>query len=384
MSEARSQRALWALLFGNLVIGTGVLLPAGMLNSLTADLNVDAARAGLLMTVGGIVVGFGAPVLAGLTSKIDRRFLLCAALVFYVLGFTASAFVTDLNVLLVMRAFTVVGAAIFTPQAAATVGLLVPMDKRGPAIGFIFIGWSLASVFGIPLGAMLGEAIGSKGTFALMAAFAACAAVTVLVLVPSGLKVQPLQLSSWLQVVRSPKILLVLCVTLCGLSGQFAVFTYLAPILRSSYGVSAHTIAIIFFVSGVAGVLGNILATRKIGSIGIDRTILIALFSVAAGLAIVALGWGNAIAFVIGASLWSAGGFAANSVQQSRLVAIAPALASATVALNSSFVYFGQSVGSAVGGTLIAQGAGPSMPLAGLAFILTGIALSYLASRLAK
>lgn len=384
MFETHSQKALWALLFGNLVIGTGVLLPAGMLNTLTIDLNVSAASAGLLMTVGGIVVGFGAPLLAGITSKIDRRFLLCAALFLYVVGFAASAFVTDLNLLLVMRALTVVGAAIFTPQAAATVGLLVPMEKRGAAIGFIFIGWSLASVFGIPLGALLGDAIGSKATFALMAAFAAFAAMTVLVYVPAGLKVQALQLSSWLQVMRSPKIILVLLVTLCGLSGQFAVFTYLAPILRSSYGVSANTIAMIFFVSGVAGVLGNILATRKIGSLGIDRTIVIALLSVASGLAIVAIGWGNAIAFVIGASLWSAGGFAANSVQQSRLVAIAPALASATVALNSSFVYFGQSVGSAVGGTLIAHGAGPSMPLAGLAFILAGIALSYLASRLPK
>jgi predicted MFS family arabinose efflux permease len=107
---------------------------------------------------------------------------------------------------------------------------------------------------------------------------------------------------------------------------------------------------------------------------------MIALGAVAVGLALVAAGWGNAWVFLAGACLWSAGGFAGNSIQQGRLVGIAPALASATVALNSSFVYFGQSVGSATGSQLISGGAGIAMPLAGLAFIAMGLACSVLAA----
>jgi MFS transporter, DHA1 family, inner membrane transport protein len=381
MSNTQSQKALWALLFGNLIIGTGVLLPAGMLNTLTTDLRVSAASAGLLMTVGGIVVGFGAPVLAGLTSKIDRRMLLAFALGLFVVGHVASAFATDLNILLALRALTVAGAAIFTPQAAATVGLLVPPEERGAAIGFIFVGWSLASVVGIPLGSLLGEALGSKVTFGLMAALSLVALAAVFAIIPSGLKVQPLHLSSWLAVLRNRKLLLVLLVTLCGLSGQFVMFTYLAPILRDVYQLASTHIAMIFFVSGLAGVGGSMLASRYVGKFGPDKSVLFALGAVATGLIIVAAGWGNAIAFLIGACLWSAGGFASNSVQQGRLVGIAPALASATVALNSSFVYFGQSVGSATGGRLIVEGAGITMPLAGLAFIVAGLALSYAASK---
>ncbi len=376
-----SSKTLWALLFGNLVIGTGVLLPAGMLNTLTADLDVSAANAGLMMTVGGIVVGFGAPILAGLTSRIDRRMLLTLALGLYVIGHVASVFATNLNVLLALRAITVAGAAIYTPQAAATVGLIVPPERRGAAIGFIFIGWSMASVIGIPLGSLLGEALGSKATFGLMAALAFAALIVVWSVVPSGLKVQPLARSSWLAVFRNRKLLLVMLVTLCGLSGQFVMFTYLAPILRDTYNLSSQFIAFIFFISGLAGVAGSTLASRYVGRIGPDKSVLLALGTVALGLIIVAAGWGNAIAFLFGACLWSAGGFASNSVQQGRLVGIAPALASATVALNSSFVYFGQSVGSATGGRLIGDGASVTMPLAGLVFILAGLALSYAASK---
>jgi MFS transporter, DHA1 family, inner membrane transport protein len=381
MSDSNSQKALLALLFGNLIIGTGVLLPAGMLNTLTADLNVNAASAGLMMTIGGIVVGFGAPILAGLTSRIDRRMLLTIALVLYAVGHIASALATNLTTLLVLRAVTVAGAAIFTPQAAATIGLIVPPERRGAAIGFIFIGWSLASVIGIPLGSLMGEAIGSKATFALMAGLSIVGMAAVFVFIPSGLKVQPLQLSSWLAVLRNRKLILVLIVTLFCLSGQFVMFTYLAPVLRDAYGLTSQWIAAIFFVSGLAGVGGSTLASRYVGKFGADKSVLIALSALAIGLAVVAVGWGNAFAFLIGACFWSAGGFAANSVQQGRLVGIAPALASATVALNSSFVYFGQSVGSATGGRLIANGASAIMPLSGLAFILAGIAISYVASR---
>ncbi len=139
-------------MFGNLVIGTGVLLPAGMLAAFIADFGVTPATAGLLMFVGGLVVGIGAPVLAGLTTTLDRRLLLTLSLVIYAVGHIGATLTTNFNVVIALRALTVIGAAIFTPQAAATIGLLAPAEKRGGAIAFIFIGWSLAAVIGIPRG----------------------------------------------------------------------------------------------------------------------------------------------------------------------------------------------------------------------------------------
>src|SRR5580765_5310237 len=124
------QAALWAFFAGNFIIGTGILLPAGMLNDLSAGLGVSPATAGLLMIAGGIVVGFGAPVFATFTSRFDRRHLLVGSLMFYAAGHALSALAPDFWTLLALRAVTVVSAGIFTPQAAATVGLMVPTEKR--------------------------------------------------------------------------------------------------------------------------------------------------------------------------------------------------------------------------------------------------------------
>lgn len=382
MTAQTSQRALWALMFGNLVIGTGVLLPAGLLSAIMADVGVPAARAGLLMTVGGLVVGFGAPMLAGFTSRIDRRMLLVFALGLYVLGHVGAVTTGNFTLLLVYRALTVAGAAIFTPQAAATVGLLVPPERRGGAIAFIFIGWSLASVIGIPLGSVLGQAIGWRETYLLMAVLSGVGAGTVWAVLPGGLRVQPLALASWVRVLTDVRLLVVLAVTMFSMSGQFTLFTYVSPVLAVSYGLGPQPIALVFLLVGAAGVAGNYVASRAAGSFGPERSILLALACVGGGLALIWAGWGVVWVFVLGGCLWGVGGFAANSLQQSRLVALAPSLASATVALNTSAVYLGQSLGSATGAALIADGAGPEMPAAGAVFALAAMACSVLAQRM--
>ena len=294
-------------------------------------------------------------------------------------GHAAAAFTTDFTALLVLRALTVAGAAIFTPQAAATVGLLVPPERRGTAIAFIFIGWSLASVLGIPAGSLLGAAIGWRATFGLMAALSGLGAVMVWAVLPGGLRVAPLNPAIWLRVLTDLRLLAVLAVTMFAMSGQFTLFTYISPILGGEYGLGPHAIALVLLAGGAAGVAGSIAATRFATRIGLERSIFAALALVAAGQALIWAGWGQPAAFALGAVLWNFGGFPANSLQQGRLVALAPALASATVALNTSFVYLGQSLGAATGGQLIAGGPSPRLAVAAVAFVLAAMVLSYAA-----
>jgi MFS transporter, DHA1 family, inner membrane transport protein len=380
MPAPDTKTTLWALLLGNLVIGTGVLLPAGMLTAFMADFAVDAGLAGQLMLAGGLVVGIGAPLLAGWTSRIDRRHLLSFALALYAAGHVGATLTTDFTALLVLRAITVIGAAIFTPQAAATVGLIVPAAGRAGAIAFIFIGWSLASVAGIPLGSLLGDAIGWQSTYFGLAALSAATAAIVWRTVPQGLVTPRIDLAAWGRVFRNPVLLIVLCVTLLSMAGQFTLFTYLSPILKGPYGASANAVAITFLIVGGLGVVGNFIGARVAGRLGVDLTIGIALGLMAAGLVVIALGYGNLAVFLLGGCLWGFGGFASNSLQQSRLVALAPSLASATVALNTSFVYLGQSLGSAAGGLLI-RDFGAAMPWAAVAFLLAALGLSVIAAK---
>jgi MFS transporter, DHA1 family, inner membrane transport protein len=373
---------LWLLLFGNMVIGTGVLLPAGLLNAIAQDFQVDVTTVGLLLLVGGVVVGFGAPLMAALTSGIDRRKILCFALCVFAAGHFVSIYVTNFWLLVVVRAVMLVGAAIFSPQAAATVGLLVPPEKRAGTIAFIFIGWSVASVAGIPLGSLIGAQFGWQTAYGLAGGLALIGAMGLWFTLADGLRVAPLNAAAWKTALTSPVVLVVLLVTLFSMAGQFTVFNYLAPILRQAYYATPVDIAVAFAVAGMAGVIGNSLASRLVSFWPVDRVIALALGCLGIGLLIYALGFGNYTVAVIGMGLWGLGTFSSNSLQQSRLVGLAPELASATVALNTSVVFFGQAMGAGLGGVMIKQGVSATSGYVAVGLIVLALSVSLIASRL--
>ena len=129
---------------------------------------------------------------------------------------------------------------------------------------------------------------------------------------------------------------------------------------------------------GISGLAGNVLLTRSISRIGPDRGARLALALVASGLllwTLVSLLAPTLAGMAVVVVVWGSGSFAFVSAQQARLGSSAPALASASIALNSSSLYAGQALGATAGGALLATlGYGALAPAglltAGLALLL--------------
>ena len=162
-----------------------------MLGELAHGFDVSIPSAGLLL-VSGVVVALGAPLSAAFTSAVDRRWLLAASMLVCVACHAASALAPNFAVLLAISLLLAIPAAIFTPQAAATVGALFPTERRAGAITLIFIGWSLATVGGMPLGGYVAHTLGWRVAFLIVAALSALALLGVWLTVPQGVKIAPL------------------------------------------------------------------------------------------------------------------------------------------------------------------------------------------------
>src|ERR1700760_3831888 len=148
---ARRRLAPTALMFGNIVTGLSVFAPAAMLAELSSGLDVSVRHAGLLITFGAIMLFIGSPLTAWLTSRIERRTLLAGTLAVLALANAASAFTPDFASLLVIRLIMLAIGALYTPQAAGTAALIVPAERRGSTIAYVFLGWALAAAVGLPL-----------------------------------------------------------------------------------------------------------------------------------------------------------------------------------------------------------------------------------------
>jgi predicted MFS family arabinose efflux permease len=377
-------RALWALMVGNFVIGTGVMVVPGTLTDISHSLNVSIPQAGQLITAAAILMGLGAPAFASLVAGWDRRRLLALSLIWYGLLTGACALAPSYATLLPLRVLAVIAPAIFTPQAAASVGLLVSPAQRGRAITFVFLGWSVASVMGMPLAAWIGGEFGWRWAFGLVALMSFASGWWVWREMPNGIKPAALSRQSWQATQGSAPLMMAVGVTLLGGFGQFVLFSYFAPYFAQTLGLGGGGLSLLFLWFGAFGLLGNVVMSRWIDRIGAPQSVLIALGAMALSLLMWPLGQGGLWQQALVLVPWALGCFSMNSAQQARLVHISPALAPATVALNSSGIYAGQALGAALGGVMIAQGHMLRLNEVGLWVLLLAMALSVWAARLQK
>jgi predicted MFS family arabinose efflux permease len=373
-------KVLWPLLFGNFVIGTGVMVVPGTLNEISTSLGETVPVTGQLITVAAAVMCLGAPLLASVVAGWDRRRLLATCMVWYAVWLGLCAFMPNFGSLLFVRALAVVAPAIFTPQAASCVGLLVRPEQRGRAITFVFLGWSVASVLGMPLGAWVGGTLGWRSAFGLVALLSVMSAVWIWRSLPNGIRPPALSRAAWGETLRSPALMLSVAVTLLYSSGQFVLFSYFAPYFRTTMQASPLQLSLLLFWFGAFGLLGNIVMSRQIDRIGAPQSVMWGVGCMALSLLLWPLGNTLVLAALVCVP-WALGCFSSNSAQQARLVGIAPGLASGSIALNSSAMYAGQALGAGSGGWLIAQGQMDNLHWFGLVGMLAAMAMSWWGSR---
>jgi predicted MFS family arabinose efflux permease len=372
-----------ALMFGNLVTGCSILAPAGMLIELSSDLGVTVHTAGLLVTFGAIMLCIGSPLTAWLTSRIERRTLLTATLAVLVIGNAASAFAPGYKTLLVIRLIMLAIGALYTPQAAGTAALIVPPEKRGGTIAYVFLGWSLAAAVGLPLITFMTSRYGWRSAYDGISVIGALSFLLLLWRLPAGLRGAPVDLKTWADLGRNPVIVVLLAITTLVMSGQFAVFTYMGPLLSKLTHVGSDAVGLVFALYGVCGFIGIAVVTNIVDSWGPLKASVLSVSMVLAGVAGWALSTGFYPLMACSAAIWGLGFASSNSMQQVRLVAAAPTLASASVSLNTSFLYVGQAIGSAIGGLLYAHEFLYGIGYAGAAFVALGLITIILTRQLA-
>jgi MFS transporter, DHA1 family, inner membrane transport protein len=341
-----------ALMLGNVVTGCAVLAPAGMLAELSQGLDVSIRTAGLLITFGAIVLCVGSPVTAWLTSRIERRRLLAVTLAVLAVTNIASAFAPDYASLLGLRLAMLAIGVIYTPQAAGTAAMIVPETRRGSTIAYVFLGWSLAAAVGLPLITLVAHRYGWRAAYGGIGVLGIVSFLLLTWRLPAGLFGAAVQLRTWIDLARNRLVVLLLLITTLYMSGQFVIFTFMGPLLARLTGASADATGLVFALYGVFGFLGVVVATRIVDGWGAYRTSLLSISLVLAGVAGWALTSGNYLLMAISVAIWGLGFASTNSMQQVRLVTAAPQMASASVSLNTSVLYIGQAIGSAVGGLL--------------------------------
>jgi DHA1 family inner membrane transport protein len=329
-----------------------------------------------------MVLCIGSPLTAWLTSRIERRTLLTVTLAVLTLGNAASAFAPGYTTLLLIRLVMLAIGALYTPQAAGTAALIVPTEKRGGTIAYVFLGWSLAAAVGLPLITFMASRYGWRAAFGGISVTGALSFLLLMWRLPAGLVGAPVDLKTWVDLGRNRVIVVLLAITTLLMSGQFAVFTYMGPLLSKLTQVGSDAVGLVFAIYGVCGFIGIVIVSSVVDSWGPLKTSMLCVAFVLIGISGWALSAGFYPLMACSAAIWGLGFASSNSMQQVRLVAAAPELASASVSLNTSFLYVGQAIGSGLGGLLYAHDLLRGIGYAGAAFVVLALTTVILTRRL--
>jgi predicted MFS family arabinose efflux permease len=260
---ARTWLGVSSIALGVFVVVTAEQLPIGLLTGVSRDLGISEGQAGSMVTLPGLVAAVCAPLVPILIESLDRRIALILLMALMIGASFLSAVASSYSVLLGARILVGVSIGGFWAIAGGLAPRLVPEASVPRATSLIFGGVAAASVLGIPLGTLIGEALGWRSAFAALALASALVLVGIAVAIP-GLR--PSETESSAELVHqfhNPAVLSGLVLTLLLVVGQFAVYTYVSPISQSLMGVSSSYVGPLLLGYGVAGVLGNFIIGVK-------------------------------------------------------------------------------------------------------------------------
>jgi len=341
-----------AIAGGTFVMVTSEFLPIGLLSPMAHDLGVSEGRAGLMVTMPGMVAAVSAPLLASIAGRFDRRILLLSMSLLIILAdlVVASAF----SLLTILLGRMILGAALggFWALAASAGRKLVPEADGNRAIALILGGISIGTVAGVPLGTFVGEIAGWR------AAFASVAVLGGAMLVAQGLLLPPIpgdasaSIRSLFYVARVSGVQVGYAAAALTAAGHFAAYTYLQPFLAVSGWNEPIPLTVILASYGIAGIAGTWTGERvATRSAGLGFAAVAFLVGVAIELAVLAQGfpWIVAVAVV----LWGAAFGALPVCVQIWTFEAAPAEFEAGSALMVTVFQIAVAGGALLGGRLV-------------------------------
>jgi len=356
---------IYWLALGAFAIGTEGFMISPLLPGLAADLSVKIETAGQLVTVFALAYGLSSPVLTALSGNLNRRTLLLASMIAFALSNVLAMVAPNFWALMGARVLLALSAGLYVPGANALASVIVPPERRGRAIAVVNGGITIAIALGVPLGAVVGHALGWRMTFAGVAGLAMLAAVGLVVGLPRdiGAGIPVATLRERIAVGRNPVVLATLLTTTLWATGAYTVYTYLSPFLAGVTGLAGAQIGMVMFMWGLAAAAGVVTGGNASDRFGPLAVIVptIALSGLAfAMLSISARFLSPAAALVpvlVAIALWGVAHWAFYPAQQARLIDIAGLkVAPIVLSLNASFMYIGFSLGAALGALTLAHG----------------------------
>jgi MFS transporter, DHA1 family, inner membrane transport protein len=373
----------FALAVGGFAIGTTEFATMSLLPYFARDLGIDAPTAGNVISAYALGVVVGAPTIAVLSARLPRRTLLIGLMLMFGIANALSGLAPTYRWMLLFRFLSGVPHGAYFGIAALVAASLADPGRRTAAVARVMLGLTVATVIGVPLANLLGQVVGWRWGFAIVAALALTTATLVALYAPRDPAPADASPLRELGALARPQVWLTLGAGAVGFGGLFAVYTYLADTMLEVTRVPPTMIPVALVLFGAGMTAGTIIVPRfadrslmpTAAALLLWSAAMLALWPFAALrlptllLSVFAIGLGGAIGVVL----------------QTRLMDVAGDAQALAASLHHSAFNTANAIGPLLGGMAIRAGYGwTSTGYVGCALALGGLAIWLIAWRLSR
>lgn len=348
----RPWAAVASIAAGTFVLVTTEFLPIGLLSRIAGDLHVSDGTAGLSVTAPGLVATVAAPALVIAARRIDRRIVIVLLTLAITVSCLIGALATNFTMFLVGR--LVLGLAVggLWSFAVAVGRRLVPESDGARATSVISAGISAGTIFGMPVGAVLGDWVGWRWVFAANALLSLIAVLVQLRFLPRLATTVAIEVGQLIAFARVRMAAIGLVAASCVAGGHFIAYTYLEPFLRGTLMLRQVGVASMLAGYAVAGMIGAF-AGEHLAVLHVRRAFIVASFLLALSIAGTVALAGTHSAAVALVMVWGVAFGAVPVCVQIWMYQSSPRLYEAGSALMVSAFQIALASGAAIGGFLV-------------------------------
>lgn len=371
---------IFFLAFATFATGTAENIVIGILPHIASGLDIPIGLAGQLTAIFSITFALTAPLALSLATRLERKTMLCLALLLFIASNMLAAASSGCALLFTARIGMAAASAAACLVATMLATELAGPAMRGRAIGIIFMGISGSMVLGVPAGMLIGERFGWRAVFVALALLAVAVLAICLRTLPAAGRGRRAA-SGYRQHLRSLPLVAAQLVSILMIGGHFMLFAYLAPYLAEVVGVASGKVTLFFLAFGIAGVCGGYCGGWLADAAGPRFAIVATPLAYLTALLAIPFAANVPGLFIVAMMAWAMISWMISPVVQSFLIAVGPRTAEAGVGLNLSAMHVGVGLGTGLGGLALAWLPLHSLPWLGGLLAAAALAAALVAVR---
>lgn len=246
------------LIASSFMLGMSEFIVVGILPDIAADLKISEVTVGNLVSLFAFVYAPVTPLGSALSARFPRFATHLTLIGIFLAGNLLCAFAPNYAVLVVARIMIALVSGTLV-AVAMTYAPDVTTDRfRTKFIAWVFSGFSIASVVGVPVGTWVANTFGWRWAFHMINVLTIMLIVGMVVALPRNSHIVKIGFLLQFRLFFDRRIQLGVLDVVCGAAASYVFYTYLTPIMRDEVHVPEQYLSVGLVIFGAACLWSNL------------------------------------------------------------------------------------------------------------------------------